>query len=169
MFPQIVCLRGCIVTLVAFVGLFSTVYFQMCPQITCPRGCMACLACFPILCFCYHWISYIGFASLLKILIHHVHLVLSLAGSLVLNWGKIVTKKCICMGRRQKGMLDSSSHCNSLNQPTDYYHISWFLTVPRQLCRLHCLLWLLEMTTNTKRRKTSISLNSRTRLLGWQG
>ena len=33
MCPQIACLRGCIVTLVAFVWLFSIVYFQVCPQI----------------------------------------------------------------------------------------------------------------------------------------
>ena len=32
MSPQIDCLRGCKVTLVAFVWLFSTVNFQMCPQ-----------------------------------------------------------------------------------------------------------------------------------------
>ena len=33
MSPQMACLRGCKVTLVAFVWLFSTVYFQMSPQI----------------------------------------------------------------------------------------------------------------------------------------
>ena len=32
--------RGCIVTLVAFVWLFSTVCFQMFPQIACTRGCI---------------------------------------------------------------------------------------------------------------------------------
>ena len=32
MISQIACLRGCIITLVAFVQLFSTVYFQMSPQ-----------------------------------------------------------------------------------------------------------------------------------------
>ena len=32
MSPQIACPRGCILTLVAFVWLFYTVYFQMCPQ-----------------------------------------------------------------------------------------------------------------------------------------
>ena len=37
MSPQIAFIRGCIVTLVAFVWLFSTVYFQMFPQIACPR------------------------------------------------------------------------------------------------------------------------------------
>ena len=35
MFPQIACLRGCIIALVTFVWFFSTVYFQMCPQMTC--------------------------------------------------------------------------------------------------------------------------------------
>ena len=35
--PQIACLRTGIVTLVAFVWLFSTVRFQMCPQIACLR------------------------------------------------------------------------------------------------------------------------------------
>ena len=39
MCPQITCLRGCIVTLVAFVWLFSTVRFQMSLQIACLRGC----------------------------------------------------------------------------------------------------------------------------------
>ena len=38
MSPQMSCLRGCIVTLVAFVWLFSTVCFQMSPQMACPRG-----------------------------------------------------------------------------------------------------------------------------------
>ena len=37
--PQIASLRGCIVTLVAFVCLFSTVCLQMSPQIACPRRC----------------------------------------------------------------------------------------------------------------------------------
>ena len=37
MSPQIVCMRRGIVTLVAFVWLFSTVCFQMCPQIACQR------------------------------------------------------------------------------------------------------------------------------------
>ena len=32
-------MRGCIVTLVAFIWPFSTVSFQMCPQSTCIRGC----------------------------------------------------------------------------------------------------------------------------------
>ena len=39
MFPQIACINGCIITLVAFVGLFSTVHFQMSPQMACPRRC----------------------------------------------------------------------------------------------------------------------------------
>ena len=34
---QMACLRRGIVTLVAFVWLFSTVRFQMCPQMACPR------------------------------------------------------------------------------------------------------------------------------------
>ena len=38
MFPQIACLRGCIVTLVAFIRLLSTVCLQMSPQIACPIG-----------------------------------------------------------------------------------------------------------------------------------
>ena len=32
---QVVCPRGCIVILVAFVQLFPTVHFQMCPQMAC--------------------------------------------------------------------------------------------------------------------------------------
>ena len=36
---HITCLRGCIVTLVAFVCLFSAVCFQMCLQSACMRGC----------------------------------------------------------------------------------------------------------------------------------
>ena len=39
MCPQVGCMRGCIVTLVAFIWPFSTVSFQMCPQNTCIRGC----------------------------------------------------------------------------------------------------------------------------------
>ena len=39
MSPQIVCLKRCIVTLVAFVCLFSIVRFQMCPQMDCLRRC----------------------------------------------------------------------------------------------------------------------------------
>ena len=31
------CVWGCILTLIAFVGSFSTVRFQICPQISCPR------------------------------------------------------------------------------------------------------------------------------------
>ena len=46
MLPQIVCTRGCKVTLIAFVWLFSTVCFQMCPQIACPRGCKVTLVAF---------------------------------------------------------------------------------------------------------------------------
>ena len=38
MCPQITCQGGCIITLIAFVRLFSTVCFQMSPQMTCLRG-----------------------------------------------------------------------------------------------------------------------------------
>ena len=38
MFPQIACQGGFIVTLVAFVLLFSTMRFQMFPQIACQGG-----------------------------------------------------------------------------------------------------------------------------------
>ena len=37
MCPQSTCITGCILTLVAFVWFFPTVHFQMCPQIACPR------------------------------------------------------------------------------------------------------------------------------------
>ena len=46
MFPQITCPKGCIITLVTFIWLFSTdndtdnVCFQMFPQIVYPRGCI---------------------------------------------------------------------------------------------------------------------------------
>ena len=40
------CTRRCIVTLVAFVWLFTTVRFQMCPQIACPKGCIVTLVAF---------------------------------------------------------------------------------------------------------------------------
>ena len=46
MSPQMACLRECRVTLLAFVWLFPTVYFQMCPQIACPRGCKVTLVAF---------------------------------------------------------------------------------------------------------------------------
>ena len=38
MCPQIACLKGCIITQVAFVCLFSTVHFQMCLQSACITG-----------------------------------------------------------------------------------------------------------------------------------
>ena len=37
MSAQTACIWGCILTLIAFVGSFSTVRFQICPQISCPR------------------------------------------------------------------------------------------------------------------------------------
>ena len=43
---QIACLKGCIVTLIAFVWLFSTVCFQVCPQIVFPRGFIVTLVAF---------------------------------------------------------------------------------------------------------------------------
>ena len=46
MFPQIACLRRCIVTLVAFVWLFSTVCFQMRPQMAYLGGCIVTLVAF---------------------------------------------------------------------------------------------------------------------------
>ena len=46
MSPQIACIRGCIVTLVAFVWLFSTVRHQMFLQIGCLRGCIITLVAF---------------------------------------------------------------------------------------------------------------------------
>ena len=44
--PQIVCSRGCKVTLVAFVWLFPTVCFQMSPHNACPRECIVTLVSF---------------------------------------------------------------------------------------------------------------------------
>ena len=38
MSDQFACFRGCIVTLNAFVWLFSSVHYQMCPQIVCMSG-----------------------------------------------------------------------------------------------------------------------------------
>ena len=46
MFPHIPYLNICVVTLVAFVQLFSTVRFQMCPQSACIRGCIVTLVAF---------------------------------------------------------------------------------------------------------------------------
>ena len=46
MSPQIVYTIGCVITLIAFVGLFSTVHFQMSPQIACTRGCIITLVAF---------------------------------------------------------------------------------------------------------------------------
>ena len=46
MSPKIACPRGCIVTLVAFVWLFSSVHFQMCPQTACIKGCIVALIAF---------------------------------------------------------------------------------------------------------------------------
>ena len=44
MFPQMACLRGCIVTSVAFVWLFPTVRFRMCPQSSGIKECIITLA-----------------------------------------------------------------------------------------------------------------------------
>ena len=44
--PQIACLRGCIITMVAFVWLYSTMNFQVSPQIACLRGCVITLVAF---------------------------------------------------------------------------------------------------------------------------
>ena len=46
MCSQIACPRGCIITLVAFVWLFSTVGSQMCPQSACMRWCIVALVAF---------------------------------------------------------------------------------------------------------------------------
>ena len=46
MCPQTACIRGCKVTLVAFVCLFSTVRFQMSPQIACMGRCIITLIAF---------------------------------------------------------------------------------------------------------------------------
>ena len=46
MYPQITCMRGCKITLVAFVWLFFIVRFQMCPQNVCPRRCIVTLIAF---------------------------------------------------------------------------------------------------------------------------
>ena len=43
-YPQIICTRGCIITLVAFVWLFSSVCCHMFSQIACLRGCKVTLA-----------------------------------------------------------------------------------------------------------------------------
>ena len=45
-YPHMACPRGCIVALVAFVWLFSTVCFQMCPQSTIIRGSIVALVAF---------------------------------------------------------------------------------------------------------------------------
>ena len=46
MCPKVALWRGCKVTSVAFVWLFSTVCFQMCPQIARLRGCIVALVAF---------------------------------------------------------------------------------------------------------------------------
>ena len=43
---QSTCIRGCIITLVAFVGLFATVHFQMCLQMACLIRCIITLVAF---------------------------------------------------------------------------------------------------------------------------
>ena len=54
MSPQIACLWGCKVTLVAFVWLFSTVRFQMCSQMACTRRGIVTLVAF-VCCSCRGW------------------------------------------------------------------------------------------------------------------
>ena len=49
MVPQIAYLRRCIVALIAFIILFSSVYFQMVPQIAYLRRCIVALVAFIIL------------------------------------------------------------------------------------------------------------------------
>ena len=46
MCPQCACIMGCIVTQVAFVRFFSSVYSQMYPQMACVRGGMFTLVAF---------------------------------------------------------------------------------------------------------------------------
>ena len=46
MCPQNVCIRGCKITLVAFVCLFSTVHFKMSLQTACPRRCIVTVVAF---------------------------------------------------------------------------------------------------------------------------
>ena len=62
MLPQIAYLRRGIVTLAAFVWLFSTVRLKMCPQIVCPKGCKVTLVAFvqPFSTVCFHVSLQIG-------------------------------------------------------------------------------------------------------------
>ena len=46
MCPQMACTRRSVVTMVAFVWLFSTVHFEMCPQNICMKGCKVTLVAF---------------------------------------------------------------------------------------------------------------------------
>ena len=71
------CLRWCVVTLVAFVWLFSSVCFQVSPQIICQRGCIVTLFAFVWLFsmarFCSYRISYADLALRFKIFSHYQH------------------------------------------------------------------------------------------------
>ena len=55
--PQMACMSGCIITLVASVWLFSTLHFQMCPQIACLNRCkIDCLLLHPPRNCCCSWV-----------------------------------------------------------------------------------------------------------------
>ena len=72
MCSQMTCLRGCIITLIAFVRLFSTVCFQMCSQIPCLDGCIITLAAFVRLFSTFGSCPFITKVIFAKIRIHHL-------------------------------------------------------------------------------------------------
>ena len=99
------CLNACKVTLVALVCFFPTVCFQMHPQMVRIRWCIVTLIAFVWLCLSYEDMIGCAFTriSFFKILIHfqHVRSVLSLAISLS-NWLKKV-KMTYCIDFRFEG------------------------------------------------------------------
>ena len=93
---QMVCIWGCITTLVTFVLLFSTVCFQMSPQIACPRGSIVTLVAFVWL----HDSLFLRDVPFLqtKVIIFkslfHCQNVLGFAQLVVPNWVKSIIEFC---------------------------------------------------------------------------
>ena len=79
--PQIARLKRSIVTLVAFVCLFSTVHFQMYPQMACTGRCIVTLVAF---------MQLSDIANIFEILLH-CHSVVCYAQIIAPNWVKFIT------------------------------------------------------------------------------
>ena len=93
MCPEIACMRGSIITLVAFVCLLSTVFFTMCPQITCPRRCIVTLCAFVWLLFKISVFPWWNCSIVFTQKIHKLHTLVVLWVRVVFNCLKVKNAK----------------------------------------------------------------------------